>query len=280
MSDDAPPPARRRVILRRARSAGGGGFSASTSTQSESLRASDLDDSEPDEVDDAVNPEAMSRRIRAGQFHPPVLADKENPRTRMNAVQAAGSAAYAKEFRLTLLNRLLMRNIPLDEIARQLQVSISTVEKDRAELKRRLREAATQLNIEEMIGGQQAIYDEISGMAMRIASSGARTDENGNAIQAVPTPMKLAAMRTALAANADRTRFLNTAGVFDVLRFRRADDGSNVSDVQNLMLQTLELMNSLKDDDTVDAAPRAGGFGPMTFDDIDATSSSNEVESL
>lgn len=282
--NETNPAAERRVILRRSR----GRMGAGTSTRSESLRSSSVDEHEPDEVDDAIDPDQVSRRIRTGQFPSPALpspADagegRENPRSRLNAVQMAGSASYAKEYRLQLLHRLLMRNIPLDQIASQLQVSISTVEKDRAELKRRLRDAATQMNIDEMIGHQQALYDEVSGMALRIASQGNRTDENGNPVSAVPTPMRLAAMRTALAANADRTRFLNTAGVFDVLRFRRAEDGGNVSDVQQLMLQTLELMESLKQEDSPQDRPsRSGGFAPMTFDDADATGSANEVEHL
>lgn len=280
--NESNPAVERRVILRRSR----GRMGAGVSTRSESLRTSETDAQEPDEVDDAIDPDQMSRRIRAGQFPAPALPDagndRENPRSRLNAVQMAGSAAYAKEYRLQLLHRLLLRNIPLDQIASQLHVSISTVEKDRAELKRRLREAATQMNIDEMIGHQQALYDEVSAMALRIASQGNRTDENGNPVSAVPTPMRLAAMRTALAANADRTRFLNTAGVFDVLRFRRSETGDNVSDVQQLMLHTLELMESLKQEpgSPPERASRSGGFAPMTFDDVDATGSANEVEPI
>lgn len=284
--DESIPTAQRRVILRRGRM--GGGFSSGLSTSSESLR--EPAPPEVDDVDDAIDPDSypdnlpapveINRRIRAGEFHAsPNIPEPESPRMRMNQVAMAGSQSYAKEYRLQLLNRLLMRNIPLDQIAQQLQVSISTVEKDRVELKKRLREAATQMNIDEMIGGQNAVYDEIAGMALRIASGGAQKDDQGRPIAAVPTAMKLAAMRTALAANADRTRMLNSAGVFDVLRFRRAEDGSGVSDIQQLMMKTLELMESMNEPD-VPKAPKAGGFKPMTFDDIDASSSANEIQEL
>lgn len=267
---------RRRVILRR-RGAGGGSFSAGISTRSESLRSSSA---ESDEVDDAidspVDPDTVRDRIRTGQIPAPAPdAERDNPRTRLNQVALAGSSSYAKEFRLQLLHRLLMRNVPLDQIASQLQVSISTVEKDRVELKKRLREAAKEINIDEMVGGQNAVYDEIAGMALRIASG---SGEGG-----APTPMRLAAMRTALAANADRTRFLSTAGVFDVLRFKRAEDGTNVSDVQHLMQRTLELMESLNEPEGVVAPvapPPAGGFRPMSFDDLDASGSAQEIQEL
>lgn len=274
-------PRRGAVLRRRVMRSSSGGFSSGISSRTESLRASEA---ESDEVDDVVDPDQAARRIRPGVNHAAPPAGRENPRDRMNQVALAGSSSYAKEYRLGLLHRLLLRNVPLDQIAAQLQVSISTIEKDRVELKKRLREAATQLNIDEMVGGQNAMYDEVAGMAMRIASQGATKDENGNTVQAVPTAMRLAAMRTALAANADRTRFLSTAGVFDVLKFRAANDGTNVSDVQLMMLRTAELMDELTRDEGAPAAPapapRVGGFGPMTFDDVDASNSTQEIQEL
>ena len=272
-------PARRRVVLRRGRM--GAAFSGGGTGRMESLRASDPDQGEGDEVDAAIDPNEVNRRVQArAALPPPVTIDeaRDNPRARLNEVALAGSAGYAKEYRLTLLHRLLMRGTPLDQIARQLQVSISTVEKDRAELKRRLREAAKELHIDEMVGNQSAVYDEVQAMALRLASQ-----------SETPVPMKLASMRTALAANADRTRFLNTAGVFDVLKFRRAEDGSDLSDIQLLMQRTSEVLASL-DEEENPAPPKvavrrrtqkkAGGFDKMTFDDADASGSTNEVQEL
>lgn len=278
------PEQRRRVVLRRARS--GGGFTSGHSTESESLRPS----TEMDDVDRAIDPDEINSRVR--RLPPPASTapysdttgdaneDRENPRMRMNQVAMAGSQSYAKEYRLQLLHRLLMRSVPLDQIAQQLQVSISTVEKDRAELKRRWREAAKELTIEEIIGNESGIYDEITAMAMRVASGGEST----------PTAMKLASMRTALAARADKTRFMNTAGVFDVLRFKQAEDGGSLSDVQRLMQHTEALLASLDEPDEPTGEPpprgkrmtrtRAGGFKSMTFDDNDASSSTQETQEI
>lgn len=288
---------RRRVVLRRGRSGGFSGGGAGASTRSESLRTSSADEI-GDDVDAAIDPHEMNRRVRERavlpspmrELPPPTMGSpddaRDSPRLRLNQVQMAGSAAYAKEYRLSLLHRLLMRNVPLDQIAQQLQVSISTVEKDRAELKKRLREAAKEMDINEMIGGQNAFYDEIQGMSLRVASGG------GEGQQAVPVPMKLAAMRTALAANADRTRFLSTAGVFDVLRFRRSEDGTDLSDVQMLMMRTAELLTQVDDEEEpesesaarrpkrISRSKRPGTFGPMTFDDPDASGSGNEIQEL
>ncbi len=274
--DEPEEHSRRRMIIRRSR---GSGFSSGVSTHTESLRESSQ---ETDEVDSSIDPQEAIRRIQSGGMPPP--SDRDNPRLRLNQVSMAGSSAYSKEYRLQLLHRMLMRNVPLDQIAVQLQVSISTVEKDRAELKKRLREAAQQLNIEEMVGSQTAEYDEIAAMALRIASQGAQRDENGNAVQAVPTAMRLAAMRTALAAKADKNRFYNTAGVYDVLRFRKSEDGNNISDIQQLMMTTLQLMdelNGIERDSPAPAAPSGrSGFAPLTLDDKDASGSSTEIQEI
>lgn len=278
IDDEQPVTPARRINARRSSRGGGGGFSSGISTTSESLRSGDglVDD---DDLDD--DPVGMQNRILQ-QDHSGAAEDgAPNPRQRMNEVAMAGSQTYSKEYRLTLLHRMLMRKVPLDQIARELKVSVSTIEKDRVLLKQHLREESRALNIDEIVGGQQALYGEISGMALRIASDtgNAATGSNGQ-----PAAMRLAAMRTALAANADLTRFYNTAGIFDVLRYRRSEDGSDVSDVQRLMEKTNEMMERMMIAD--DPAPvrkritRTGGFKEFTMDDKDASSGDNETLDL
>lgn len=256
-------PSARRLRLRRTPRAGGfrtGGASGSTS--SESLRQSSH---EEDEVDDAIDPDSVGEYIERRAALPPSLPEDNTPARRIQQVAQAGSRSWAKEHRLVLLHRLLNRNIGLDKIAQQLGVSISTVEKDRVELKQRLREAARELNIDEMIGSQVGLYEDVSGMALRIASDAGRVDPNtGQVIGGVPTAMRLAGMRTALAANADKTRFLQSAGVFDVLRFRRSEEGDGVSDIQMLMENTKDLLASLQG---LGNESMLGGFDDFSMDD-------------
>lgn len=267
-----------RMGLRRARM-GAGGFSSGVSSQTESYRAED-----EAEVDRDLN-----ERVRSA---PPRLAapasgepqDPDDNRRMLFEATMAGDASYAREFRLGMLNRLLMRGISLDNIARELGVSISTVKNDRSELRRRLRESAKGLDINEIIGGQMAFYDEVSAMSLRVSSQ-----------QGVPTAMKLASLRTALAAKADQTRFLTSAGVFDVLSFRRTEDGQDLSDVQMLMQRTEEMLSRIVDgEDPIDGAEsatpakpvrvlrrqRAGGFSAMSFDDKSASGSGEETVEL
>jgi hypothetical protein len=275
---------------RRARNgAGGSGFTGGVSTTSESLREGDnTHDDDDDLLDAPQSGEDMQERVLAQRsLTPPDVGDDggfPNPRQRMNRVQLAGSQNYSREYRLVLLHRMLMRRMSLDQIAESLGVSISTVEKDRVLLKAKLREESRALHIDEMVGGQMEVYNEISGMALRIAS------DTGNPALNKPgqtTAMRLAAMRTALATEADRTRFLNTAGVFDVLNYRRQDDGSDVSDVQRLMGRTeemLERLMSAEGEDTPAPArkriPRTGGFSQFTMDDKDASSGDAEVQDI
>lgn len=256
----------RRMNLRRARSGGSAGFSSSTSTSSESLRAGAED-------------EDLNTRVRDNVplLAPPTPADNnpDDSRRRMAEAAMAGDAAYAKEFRLNLLHKLLMRGVSLDNIARELGVSISTVKNDRVELKRRLREAARELDINELIGGQMSFYDEATALSLRITSQ-----------QGMPTAMRLAGIRTALAAKADQTRFLTSAGVFDVLSFRRTEDGQDLSDVQVLMQRTAEMLERMSEESPPPAAPRVhrrarpGSFSGMSFDDKGASGSDSEVVDL
>lgn len=270
-------PNERRMNLRRARSAGGSshGFSSGVSTQSESYRSEHEDDDLADEVRANVPRIAGPAPTMRGDAEPD---DPHRNRRLLQEAAMAGDANYAKEFRLNLLHKLLMRGISLDNIARELGVSISTVQRDRLALKARLRQAARELDINEIVGGQTAFYDEITALSLRITS---HTD--------TPTAMKLASMRTALAANADKTRFLSSAGVFEVLQFRRAEDGQDLSDVQVLMQRTGELLEQLSRDEPDESParpsrivrrPRKGGFSAMSFDDPDASSSSGEVVEL
>lgn len=209
---------------------------------------------EVDEIDDAIDPEDVSNHIVERVNSPRTSSAPATPAQRAQEVELAGSAAYAKEYRLTLLAKLLQRKLPLDQIAKHLGVSISTIEKDRALLRKRFRDNARNLNIDEMIGSEMEVYDEVTAQALVIAS--ASTGE-----RAVPVPMRLAALRTALAARGDKTRFLNASGVFDALRYRRGEDGDSISEVGALMENTERLVAELL------AASSDKSFNPMTFAD-------------
>lgn len=237
MATDASPDGARRRVVRRLNagmSFSGGGLSQSSSGGS----VADVEDGE-DAVED-LNAAVTENAIvipRITDDHASTMArnvqngEEYTPSARLTQV-GARSSEYAREYRLNLLQRLLMRGLPLDEIANAMGCSVSTVLRDRKELTERARQAAKELDIDVMIGNSSALYKEVSAMAMRQASN-AQT----------PVPMRLASMRTALAAENDMHRFYQAAGVYDVLRFRRGAGEGQVSDISRLMSATEELLN-------------------------------------
>ena len=228
MEDTAGSEERGRRISRRSRT----GFAFSNTG---------LSDSTTSEGTQNINAQVEARATApvASIPTPPTIvagapSEEFNPRDRLAQVRAR-SSEYEMEYRLGLLHRLIMRRIPMDEIAAQLGVSIATVYRDREALMLKLRSEARALDIDEIIGDSKGFYEEVAAMSMRAAS-------NSN----IPMPMRLAAMRTALASKNDQHRFFQTAGVYDVLRFRMAQDGSGVSDVKRLMDNTERILNGEK----------------------------------
>ncbi len=155
------------------------------------------------------------------------------PHSRMDEVKRRSRATgYEREYRLKLLHRMLLRNVPLDQIANELGVSVRTIIRDRQELNRRLREEAKNLDINELIGDTIGFYKEVRGMGLRAAS-----------LSKAPLNMRLAAMRTALGATNDMHRFLTNAGVYDVLHFQPNEKDSQ-GDIEKLVNITEQLLSS------------------------------------
>lgn len=205
----------------------------------------------PDEYDDEDLNQQVQNRAAASR---PELQDPHDvgvrpsaedspeftPSSRLDEVGKRASK-YEREYRLRLLHRLLMRNVPLDEIAKELKVSVSTVIRDREVLYQRLKEEAQRLDINHVVGDTMGFYAEIGAMSLRIASMAKQ-----------PTPAKLAALRTALAAKNDMARFLQASGVFDVLQYRAKAKGSEDDFAKLMELTKRALMAEEGEDISLD----------------------------
>lgn len=225
--DDSNNESRPRRITRRSRN--GFAFSNSSIGDSTSTEGGGLNDSVEQMA--ASAPEVLPREsVASGQVIAGSPNEEFNPRGRMEQVRRRASV-YEKEYRLNLLHRLLMRRVPMDEIAEQLGISVSQVYRDRDELKERLRDEARKLDIDELIGDSKGFYEEAAAIAMRAASQ-----------SSTPMAVRLAAVRTGLAAKNDLHRFMQTAGVYDVLRYRLAQNGTAISDVRRLMENTERIL--------------------------------------
>lgn len=202
-----------------------------------------------------TGPQAAPEAPEAHEGDPDDMEDGFNPLARLR--QAAGrSTEYEREYRLDLLNRMLMRNLPLDEIANSLGVTVRQIQRDRKELQDRLRKAARDLDIDEIIGGSTSFYQEVQAMSMRAASS-----------RQTPTAMKLGALRVALAAHNDKHRMMQAAGVYDALRFRKGADGAARSDIQRLLDVTDDLLTEARRERRVSSGENA--LGDFSNDDED-----------
>ena len=218
---------RRRVNVRK-------GMAFSSSSMSNASSGDDVADINA-EVQEAATAPAISIPPRREESSFTDLGDAGGPAGEFSPsarLQQVGrrSSVYEREYRLNLLHRMLMRRVPLDEIATSLGISVSQVMRDRKELADRLRQESRELDIDLIVGGSRGVYEEVLAMAMRIAS---KND--------TPSAIRLAAMRTGLAAENDKHRFLQAAGVYDVLRYRRAAGEGQVSDIQRLLSLTEEL---------------------------------------
>lgn len=239
MVDDAPVGRRRR---RRA-----GGFDSAEGDPHLSE-----DDQDDDDLNDTV--------IGSVQAHEP-LSEVEGdftPRSRMKQVSER-SSQYEREYRLKLVHRMIMRGVPLDQVAEQLDVSVRTVQRDRIELYSRLREAAKKFDLNHFIGDMMGFYGEASAMAMRAASN-----------SKTPINHRLAAIRTASGARRDMTRMLDNAGVFDVVRYKPEKERGN-ADIRKLTDVARKLLGDepiqAEDQTLARQIPESALFDPAVLED-------------
>jgi transposase-like protein len=197
-----------------------------------------------DEVDDGIDPEQINEIVRRKAVIPDdgtriqgvedeterEVREQYKTQPQQWGSERAGSSAYERELRLRLVHRLLLRDVPLQKIADKLGVSLKQVYSYRKEIADRLKQAAANLDVNEMVGDSMGFYKEIQAMSLRTAS-----DNN------IPINLQLAALRTSLAAKNDMHRFLQAAGVFDVLRFKPKDNVAN-QDIQKLVAITESLL--------------------------------------
>lgn len=184
-----------RPARRRSRSRGGGAPS---------------DEGSPRSLSDEVEAQAQDE-LESGPAHQASPQEEEaldfSPKGRLDDVTAK-AGAYEAEYRLQLIHRLLLRRIPLDQIASQLGVTVRSVQRYRQDLYKRLRKEARGLDINTFIGDTFGFYGEVTAMSLRAASMGK-----------APLNIRLAALRTALASRDRLNKFLGDAGVLDVLKY-------------------------------------------------------------
>ena len=146
--------------------------------------------------------------------------------------------SHQKEYRLKLLHRMMMRQLPTDMIAKSLGVTVRTVNNLKRELSEQLRKEAMNRDLGSYVGFTDGFYNEMIGMSMRMATS-----------KDTPDIRKLSAMKVALQAQRDRTAFYETAGFFSALKVlpgvdqddERTRQANSLMDMSNKVLELFDM---------------------------------------
>lgn len=173
----------------------------------------------PKDVDYANNP---TYRVEADAVDKEVLDATDNgreidkakafpepPPPIDDASQAIGKhittmGSYSREYKLKLVHRMLIRNMPLSTIADSLKVSVGQVRDLRTELYQRLAVEAQNFDMATHVGESTAFFQEVRGVAMRIATD---NKQSGGA--------RVGALNVALEAQKDTIRFMQAIGTYE-----------------------------------------------------------------
>ena len=129
---------------------------------------------------------------------------------------ASDDQGYAREYRLRLLHRFLLRNLPLDMISRSMDLTITEITEMRRELYRRLKLEAGNVDMLTHSGRTLSFYDEIRGQALKMASDGNKTDS-----------VRVKALGVCLQAEKDKHSFLKDAGFYETVKFHPKSGASD-----------------------------------------------------
>ena len=227
--------ARRRATRRRRGATNMGSSSDSTSAEGASSEYEDANVRSP-----LVSPPVTEPLSEYEDGNHGVNDSPFTPGNRAQEVKRSSRGTnYEREYRFTLLHRMIIRRVPLDEIAKELGLSVRQVQRDVKSLYEKLRENAAEFDTVEHVGDGVSYYREIQSMALRMAS-----------MAKLPAGTRLTAMRTAMAAKNDEVRFLSTVGVYDAIPFE-ASNVKGATDIQKLLTMTEKLLNGEEDDSSV-----------------------------
>jgi Trp operon repressor len=126
---------------------------------------------------------------------PEALMSKKGSKTRLSKEE--------REARLVLVQRLLFRNIPKKEIAKQLGVTPRHLSRMIKELETHTVNEVQKMDFSQFVGNTLTFYDEIRGMALIMASDKGATKKE-----------KLQSMQVALKAESEKHNFFSLCGVY------------------------------------------------------------------
>lgn len=211
-------------------------------------------------IEAKINPEGLSTLPPQDEIVPDLPSAGDGPAERMQAVERLPKD-YQIEFKMRLLHRLLMRGLSMDVIAGHLRCSVDTARHLRRELYKRLKAEAARRDMNVFFGQTEAFYNEVRGMAMRIAdetptkiykdAKGAdgKVEKVWSGEIGATRGDRIAALRAALSAEADRQRFYLHAGIFERLPVGLNGSKSDGTDHAEQAGQIIDMVEAVLDND-------------------------------
>lgn len=168
---------------------------------------------------------------------PELPAATDMPSDRANQI-AKTDKLYLEEYRMKVLARMLLRDLPLDMIAQAMKLSVPTVRNYRTKLFSRLRDEASKFDTTSYIGESMAFYREIEALSLRLG-----VDQN------TQTHHKLEAFRTALTARQHKSQMLHAFGVVDRIPFDPANQGKAFDGGNEDAMKLIDMVKAVMEGD-------------------------------
>ncbi len=149
-----------------------------------------------------------------GEIIPDLPPEDETEREQLDRV-TRHSPHLKKEYRLRILNRMILRGMSIDVIAATIGVCTNTVKRDRKILKERLRQEVSRFDTNLFLGRGFALYAEIIQTCMEMVAKSPSNQDRREA------------MRTAMQANMDSHRMAALWNIPQIKPYEGSNDDSN-----------------------------------------------------
>ncbi|CAO3460764.1 hypothetical protein [Azospirillum argentinense] len=195
-------------------------------------RALQLGDPAPQPV---ATPEPDAFDLTGEQADPNAIPDDLGDRVRQIAHLHGKEAA--EEYTMKVLQGLLLQGKPVDEIARQFNVTTRTIYTWKARLRDRQAEEARAIDPYPLFGGILAHFDAIQTEAWSRAKSPVRTMKDSD---------RARFLDIALRSTTDRVKFLKEVGLFEAARIvpKKTTEASNEGAEAQALLEDLRAILS------------------------------------
>lgn len=154
------------------------------------------------------------------------------PAEAVRLAEQVHGARYAQEFTLRTLHRLLLRNVPSEQIARMFDVTVMSIYRWKRVLRQRLADEVSRLDPNPLVGDAMAFFNEVRGVAMQSASMSSDPKVSARFLD-VALRAEAGKMGTLQAWNVTAVRPLT----FDASGYKNAEEAKGLQDMVSAILK-------------------------------------------